>query len=274
MHNTARVTLLAAACLTVFGCASLPPNSKRDPRDPWERMNRTTFKVNTALDHAVARPVARGYQKVVPGPVRTSVSNFMDNLFYPVTMANDLLQGKLKGFGQDTGRFLLNTTVGIGGLFDPATKVGLDKHEEDLGQTFGVWGIKPGPYIMIPILGPSDVRDGIGRVGDGFMSPLSYVNNNYIRYGVYGLDVIDIRYRLLPQDHLLDESYDPYSFLKNAYLQRRQYQVTDGKLSEEDRKKQEQQQLDEEKRILEESGGDDTTPPAQPSSTPPEPPPK
>jgi phospholipid-binding lipoprotein MlaA len=274
MQNTVRVTLLAAACLTVFGCASLPPNSKRDPRDPWERMNRTTFKVNTALDHAIARPVARGYQKVVPSPVRTSVSNFMDNLFYPVTMANDLLQGKFKGFGQDTGRFLLNTTVGIGGLFDPATKVGLQKNEEDLGQTFGVWGIKPGPYFVIPILGPSDVRDGIGRVGDGFMSPLSYVKNNYIRYGVYGLDVIDIRYRLLPQDHLLDESYDPYAFLRNAYLQRRQYQVTDGKLSEEDRKKQEQQNLDEEKRILEESGGDDTSAPAQPSSTPPGTPPQ
>ncbi|HEY2401885.1 MAG TPA: VacJ family lipoprotein [Steroidobacteraceae bacterium] len=276
MHNTARVTLLAAACLTVFGCASLPPNSKRDPRDPWERLNRTTFKVNMAIDHAVARPVARGYQKVVPSPVRTSVSNFMDNLFYPVTMVNDLLQLKFKGFGEDTGRFLLNTTVGIGGLFDPATKVGLEKHEEDLGQTFGYWGAKPGPYFMIPILGPSDVRDGIGKVGDGFLSPLSYVKNNYVRYGVYGLYIVDTRYRLLPQDHLLDESYDPYTFLKNAYLQRRQYLVTDGKLSDEDRKKQEQQQLDEEKRILEESGGDDTsTPPAtppQPPTPPPEPP--
>jgi phospholipid-binding lipoprotein MlaA len=275
MHNTARVTLLAAACLTVFGCASLPPNSKRDPRDPWERLNRTTFKVNMAFDHAIARPVAHGYQKVVPSPVRTSVSNFMDNLFYPVTMANDLLQAKFTGFGQDTGRFLLNTTVGIGGLFDPATKVGLEKHEEDLGQTFGVWGIHPGPYFMIPILGPSDVRDGIGRVGDGFLSPLAYVhsNYNYIRYSIFGLEIIDIRYRLIPQEKLLDESYDPYAFLRNAYLQRRQYLVTDGKLSEEDRKKQEQQQLDEEKRILEESGGDDTnTPPGTPPQAPPPPP--
>ena len=274
MHKTARVTLLALACLSVFGCASLPPNSKRDPRDPWERVNRTTFKFNMALDHAIARPVARGYQKVVPGPVRTSVSNFMDNLFYPVTMANDLLQLKFKGFGSDTGRFLLNSTVGIGGLFDPASHVGLQKNNEDLGQTFGYWGAHPGPYIMIPILGPSDVRDGIGRIGDGFMSPLSYVKNNYIRYGIYGLDVIDIRYRLLPQDRLLDESYDPYAFLRNAYLQRRQYEVTDGKLSDEDRKKQEQERLDEEKRIIEESGGDDTNAPAQPSSTPPGTPPQ
>jgi phospholipid-binding lipoprotein MlaA len=269
MHKTARVSLLALACLSLFGCASLPPNSKPDPRDPWERLNRTTFKVNTALDHAIARPVARGYKKVVPSVVRTGVSNFMDNLFYPVTMVNDLLQVKFKPFGQDTGRFLLNTTVGIGGLFDPASKVGLPKNQEDLGQTFGYWGAKPGPYLMIPILGPSDVRDGIGKIGDGFLSPLSYVNNNYIRYGIYGLDVLDIRYRLLPQDPLLDEAYDPYLFLKNAYLQRREYQVTDGKQSDAQRKKEEQQQLEEEKRILEESGPDDSgTPPA----TPPQPP--
>jgi len=273
MYTTARVTLLAVTTLSLFGCASLPPNSKRDSRDPWERVNRTTFKVNTALDHAIARPVARGYKKVVPEPVRNSVSNFMDNLFYPVTMANDLLQLKFKGFGQDTGRFLLNTTVGVGGLFDPASQVGLQKNNEDLGQTLGYWGVKSGPYLMIPILGPSDVRDGIGRVGDGFLSPLSYVDNNWIRYGIYGAGVVDIRYRLLPQDHLLDESYDPYSFLRNAYLQRREYEITDGKLSDEQRKKQDQERLDEERRIIEESGGDDgkSTPP-QSSGQPPEPP--
>jgi phospholipid-binding lipoprotein MlaA len=262
MNKTARVPVLAAAALFLVGCASLPPNSKRDPRDPWERLNRTTFKVNTALDHAIARPVARGYKKVTPQPVRTGVSNFMDNLFYPITLANDLLQLKFKPFGQDIGRLLLNTTVGIGGIFDPATRVGLPKHDEDLGQTFGYWGAKSGPYLVIPILGPSDVRDGIGRVGDGFLSPLSYVDNNYIRYGVYGLSVLDIRYRLLPQDKLLDEAYDPYTFLKTAYLQRRDYQVKDGKISDEDRRKQEQQQLDEEKKILEETGADDAaTPP-------------
>src|SRR5262249_41692419 len=120
-----------------------------------------------------------------------------------------------------------------------------------------------------PILGPSDVRDGVGKVGDAFLNPLSYVNNNYIRYGIYGVSILDVRYRLLPQDRLLDESYDPYAFLRNAYLQRRQYLVTDGKLSDEDRKKQEQEQLEEEKRILEESGGDDTsTPPAPPPEPP------
>ena len=118
MHNTARVSLLALACLSLFGCASLPPNAKRDPRDPWERMNRTTFKVNMAIDHAVARPVARGYKKVVPGVVRTGVSNFMDNLFYPVTMANDLLQAKFKPFGQDTGASLPDPAMAGAGLLE------------------------------------------------------------------------------------------------------------------------------------------------------------
>ena len=271
MQRTARASLLALACLTLFGCATLPANSKRDPRDPWERMNRTTFKVNTALDHAISRPIARTYKKITPQVVRTGVSNFMDNLFYPITMVNDLLQLKLKPFAQDTGRFVLNTVVGIGGVFDPATPVGLPKNEEDLGQTFGHWGAHPGPYFVIPLLGPSDVRDGIGKIGDGFLSPLSYVNNNYIRYGIYGVSLVDTRYRLLPQDAILEEAYDPYTLLKNAYLQRRQFQVSDGQQSDKDRQLQEQKQLDEEKRILEEAGPDDSGS-GSATQTPPPPP--
>jgi phospholipid-binding lipoprotein MlaA len=272
MQKTACASLLAIACLTLFGCASLPPGSKRDPRDPWERVNRTTFKVNIALDHAIARPIARAYGKVTPRLVRTGVSNFTDNLFYTITMANDLLQLKFKPFAQDTGRFVMNTTVGIGGLFDPASKVGLPKNQEDLGQTFGYWGAKPGPYFVIPLLGPSDVRDGIGRVGDTYLSPLQYVRNNYIKYGIYGVELVDTRYRLLPQDKILDEAFDPYTLLKNAYLQRRQYLVTDGKVSDKDVQQQDQQQYDEEKKILEESGPDDsqTKPQSQQPQTPPQ----
>lgn len=268
MNKTVRAFLLVLSCLFLFGCVSLPPNAKRDPRDPWERVNRTTFKVNTALDHAVTRPIARTYEKVTPQLVRTGVSNFMDNLFYPVTIVNDLLQAKLKPFAQDTGRFVLNTLVGVGGIFDPATQAGLPKNEEDLGQTFGRWGAGPGPYFVIPLLGPSDVRDGIGKLGDAFFAPLSYVKNNYYRYGIYGVYVVDTRYRLLPQDKLLDEAYDPYTLLKNAYLQRRQFQVTDGKVSDEDRRKQEQEQYDEEKKILEESGPDDSEAPSPPAASP------
>jgi phospholipid-binding lipoprotein MlaA len=263
MNKTARAGALALIFLCLFGCASLPPNSKHDPRDPWERLNRTTFKVNTALDHAIARPVARTYQKVTPRLVRTGVSNFTDNLFYPVTLVNDLLQLKLKPFAQDTGRFVLNTLVGVGGIFDPASQAGLPKNEEDLGQTFGYWGAKPGPYFVIPILGPSDVRDGIGKLGDAWFSPLTYVKNSYVRYPIYGVYLVDTRYRLLPQDKILEEAYDPYTLLKNAFLQRREYQVTDGKLSDKDRQQQDQQQFDEEKKILEESGPDEPPPPPE-----------
>jgi phospholipid-binding lipoprotein MlaA len=272
MQRTPRALLLVLGCLGLFGCTTLPPGSKPDPRDPWERLNRTTFKVNMTVDHKVLRPVARGYAKVVPSPVRTGVSNFMDNLFYPVTMANDLLQLKLKDFAQDTGRLVMNTVVGIGGLFDPATKVGLPKNEEDLGQTFGHWGIKSGPYVVVPFLGPSDVRDGIGKIGDGFLSPLSYVHNNYIRYGVYGVYLIDVRYRLLPQDKLLDEAYDPYTLLKNAYLQRRDFLISSGKQTDKARQQQEQQQLEDEKKILEESEGPSDQPDS--SQSPPQNPPQ
>jgi phospholipid-binding lipoprotein MlaA len=142
--------------------------------------------------------------------------------------------------------------------------------------------VPKGPYFVIPILGPSDVRDGITRVGDTYMSPLQYVRNNYVKYGIYGVEVVDIRYRLLPQDHLLDEAYDPYTFLKNAYLQRRDYLVRDNKISDKDRQQQEQQQYDEEKKILEESGPDESEAkpkaPSQPQGSPPpktdQPPPK
>lgn len=274
MTRTACASLLAVTYLALVGCASLPPNQKRDARDPWERMNRTTFKVNTALDHAVLRPVARTYEKITPRPVRDSVSNFVDNLSIPVTLANDLLQLRLKNFAQDTGRFVLNTTVGVGGLFDPASTAGLPKNESDLGQTFGRWGAGPGPYFVIPLLGPSDVRDGLGHLGDIWLNPLSYLNNdyNYIRYSIGVVAVVDIRYRLLPQDKLLEEAYDPYTLLKNAYLQRREYQINGGKQSTE----QQKDELDEEKRILEEAGADDDSSkgPAPKDQTPPDQAPK
>jgi phospholipid-binding lipoprotein MlaA len=278
MPKTARLPLLALACLTLFGCASLPPGQQRDPRDPWERMNRTTFKVNDAVDRAVLKPIAQGYAKVVPHPVRTGVSNFMDNLAYPVTIVNDLLQLKIKPFGSDIARLVVNTTVGIGGIFDPASKVGLEKNEEDLGQTFGHWGAKPGPYVVIPLLGPSDVRDGLGRIGDIWADPRHYIKNDWISWGLWGVDVVDIRYRLLATDKLLDGVYDRYSFVKNAYLQRREYQIANGKIPD---KQQDQQQYDEEKKILEESGGAPETPDApkkpreneaQPQATPDTPP--
>jgi phospholipid-binding lipoprotein MlaA len=191
-------------------------------------MNRTTYKFNSKLDKAVLRPVARGYQKITPQFVRTGVSNFVDNLGYPIVIVNDLLQARFKLFVRDTGRFLMNTTLGIAGLLDPATKAGLEKNENDFGLTFGHWGIGRGPYFVIPLLGPSDVRDGLGRIPGAYFSPQNYVNDWRIQYGIWGLSLLDTRYRLLPTDATVDSAYDPYLLVKNVYLQRRDYLLGKG----------------------------------------------
>jgi phospholipid-binding lipoprotein MlaA len=251
MHRIARLCLLVLTCLALFGCAAAP--AKRDPRDPFERLNRTTFKFNDSFDRHVYRPVARGYQKVVPHVVRTGISNFLDNLSYTVTIANDLLQLKFKAFGMDTGRLVMNTTLGVGGLLDPASAAGLQKNDQDLGLTFARWGAKsPGPYLVVPFLGPSDVRDGIGRIGDIWLDPRHYIKNNAATWSLWGVDVIDIRYRLLSTDQYLDSAYDRYAFLRNAYLQRRQFLVSQG----ENPDQQDQEQYKEEQQILDESGPD------------------
>jgi len=266
MPRTAWIPFLLMACLSLFGCAT-QPNAKRDPRDPFERVNRVTYHFNDALDRAVLKPVAVGYRKITPRPVRTSVSNFIDNLSYTTTVANDLLQLKFKPFFQDTGRLVVNTTVGIGGLFDPASRIGLQKNEEDLGLTFGHWGAGPGPYIVIPFLGPSDVRDGIGRIGDIFTDPRHYIKNGWVSWSLWGVQVVDTRSRLLDTEKVLEGAYDKYSFLRNVYLQRRQYLVTGGESSSR-QEQQEQQQYEEEKRILEESEGGEQ-PGAAPKENPP-----
>jgi len=226
MQPTFRVTALTLALLTLCGCAAAP--AKRDARDPWERMNRTTFNFNTKVDHAVLRPAARGYKKVTPEFLRTGISNFFDNLDYPIVMVNDLLQGQLRVFARDTGRLLMNTTLGIGGLLDPASDAGLEKNVNDFGLTLGRWGVHKGPYFVIPFLGPSDVRDGIGRIPDAYASPRNYIGDWKVHYSLWALGLLDVRYRLLPTDEALDSAYDPYLFMKNAYLQRRDYLLSGG----------------------------------------------
>ncbi|MEJ0100512.1 MAG: VacJ family lipoprotein [Pseudomonadota bacterium] len=136
---------------------------------------RTVYKFNDALDRAVAKPVAKAYVSATPAPVRTGVSNFFNNLGYTKVMVNDLLQGKVTQFFSDTARLVVNTTVGIGGLFDPASQIGLAAHDEDFGQTLGKWGVAPGPFLMLPLLGPSDMRDGLGLVADRFSEPDTYI---------------------------------------------------------------------------------------------------
>jgi phospholipid-binding lipoprotein MlaA len=233
MNRGLTTLCLLVALAFLGGCASLPPGSKPDPRDRFERFNRGVYKFNDALDRGIAKPVAKAYVKVTPRPVRTGVSNFLANLSSPVTIVNELLQGKVKGFGTDTARLVINTTIGIGGLFDPATKMGLQAGDEDFGQTLGKWGLKSGPFLMLPILGPSDVRDTFGKVGDQFAEPRTYINDSYVRYGITAIDLVNKRAGLLQTDSVLERAFDKYAFVRNAYLQRRQFQVYDGNPPEE-----------------------------------------
>jgi phospholipid-binding lipoprotein MlaA len=222
-----------AAAVVVFlsllfaGCASAP-NAKTDPRDPLERVNRVSYKVTDVVDRAVLRPVAKGYKAIAPQFVETGVSNFFENLGQPTVIVNDLLQAKFRPALSDTGRFLMNTTFGVGGLWDAASSLGLEKHDEDFGQSLGKWGTPSGAYLFIPFYGPSTVRDGIGAVADLYTDPIHYVERDAWRYGLQGMNLIDTRARLLETDQALQNTFDRYAFIRNAYLQRRQYQVTDG----------------------------------------------
>jgi phospholipid-binding lipoprotein MlaA len=220
-----------ALAFTLGGCATLP-SGKPDPGDRFERVNRSVYSFNRAIDHAVVRPVARAYVKITPAPVRSSISNFFSNLDYPVTIVNDFLQGKLHDGFSDVGRFGVNTVIGIGGLFDPASHWGMEKHNEDFGLTLARWGLQSGPYLMLPILGPSTVRDAPGRVADRFVTPTSYLNNTGVEVGTFVVKGVTTRAGALDMDTLIDSAFDPYAFVRNAWLQRREYKVHGGNAPE------------------------------------------
>lgn len=153
---------------------ALPAEDHTDDHDPWEGFNRAMFGVHRAVDNAVLEPVARGYRAITPRPVRSGVSNFLRNLRGPVILANDVLQGEFKRAGTTAGRFAINSTIGVAGIFDPATSMGLDRHDEDFGQTLAVWGVPSGPYLFVPLLGPTTIRDGGGRIVDVALDPITW----------------------------------------------------------------------------------------------------
>jgi phospholipid-binding lipoprotein MlaA len=207
------------------GCATLPPGSLRDPRDHFERFNRAMFKLDTTLDHAVMRPVATAYVKVAPLPVRTGISNFLGNLAYTVTIANDVFQGRLEDFTRDLARLIVDTTIGVGGFLDPAKRLGLVQHDRDFGQTLGKWGVHTGAYLVLPLLGPSDIRDAFGTLADRFMTVDQYIDDASIDYGLFGSRALDERANALPADSVIDGAYDPYAFVRSAWFQHRAYKV-------------------------------------------------
>ena len=205
------------------GCATT------NPRDPLEPMNRAIYSFNDGVDNAIFKPVAEGYRAALPSFMRTGISNFFSNINDVLIALNNLLQGKILNAISDVGRVAVNTTVGLLGFMDPATDFGLEKHNEDLGQTLGSWGIGDGAYLMLPILGPSNLRDAVGRIGDYKLDPLTYVESMRARNVLWGTRALSQRADLLDTSKILDAAaLDPYEFLRDAYLQRRRNLVHDG----------------------------------------------
>lgn len=200
--------------------------------DPWEPVNRAVFRFNDTLDTYALRPVARGYDKVMPQFLNDGVTNVFNNLGEPKNLVNNLLQGKMRDAGIDTARFLLNTTIGVVGVFDVATRMGLQRNDEDFGQTLGAWGVDSGPFVMLPFFGPSTVRDAGGRAADGLAgySYRSQMDHVPSRNTATGVDVVDTRAGLLSQERLIRG--DKYRFIRNAWLQNREFKVRDGQVED------------------------------------------
>jgi phospholipid-binding lipoprotein MlaA len=222
-RNTA-VCLLAAATF-LSGCAAGPTKS-----DPLEPFNRSMFEVNEVLDKAVAKPVAETYVKIIPDPIRHGVANFFGNIDDLYSGINNLLQGKRERAGDDFGRVLLNSTFGFLGFLDLATLAGIEKDHQDFGLTFAHWGIPNGPYLFVPIFGPSTFRDGSGFLIRAFTTPTGFIPNVPLRNSVWGTAFVNERAELLGSGSVLDTaSIDKYRFLRDAYLRARRYQAYDGK---------------------------------------------
>jgi phospholipid-binding lipoprotein MlaA len=218
--------MLALAALALGGCASL---GGEDSRDPFEGWNRGVYRVNDKLDQYVARPVATGYRKVVPGEIRDRVRNFFGNIGDVFIGVNNFLQGKFEDGFNDWVRVGFNTSFGLLGIHDIATDMGYEKHDEDFGQTFGRWGAGPGPYLVLPVLGSSDVRDGIGSGIGMYTDPLGEVRGYHAQYSLWGLRLVQTRADLLDASRILEQAaLDRYVFQRDAYLQRRRSLVYDG----------------------------------------------
>ncbi len=252
-HRRSTAHLLMVLCAVVLaGCASTkgdrhkPATSaeaeaqssepENNERDPFERVNRAMFTFNVKVDRYVARPIARGYRRVIPRPVRTGISNFFRNLREPIVILNGLLQAKFKQAGSDLGRFLMNSTVGFYGLLDVASKAGLKKHDEDFGQTLGRWGVREGPYLVLPFFGPSGVRDGFGLAVDIQVDPVWQEDDRSTRRALVVTRFISTRANLLDTTDILEQAGgdDLYLFVREFYRQRRRNLIYDGNPPEED----------------------------------------
>ncbi|MGO4327040.1 VacJ family lipoprotein [Cupriavidus sp. 2TAF22] len=216
----------AAAALLMAGCATGPT---ANPKDPIEPFNREVSRINEDFDKGVLKPVGQLYADFIPSPVRTAIDNAFSNVSDVYSAVNNLLQGKPARAAEDTMRVAINSVLGLGGLIDIATPAGLPKYKEDFGQTLGVWGVPSGPYLVLPLFGPSTVRDTVGMLVDRQMDPLAYLDPVWARNTLTGVRIVSTRASLLGASNLIEEAaLDKYTFLRDAYLQRREYQIYDG----------------------------------------------
>jgi len=231
-----RVLPALATVLVISACSnSVIPE---EGSDPLESFNRTMHKFNKGADTAVLRPLSKGYEYAVPETIKHVVNNEVRYVQLPVTFANTVLQGDVERAGDTAARFFVNSTIGGIGLLDPATEMGIPEHSEDFGQTLAVWGVGSGPYVELPLLGPSTIRDGVSRVGDAALNPLTYVGSGtttaIVKAAETPVRIVDTRYRFSPLiDEVLYETDDSYSVVRNTYLQRRRNAILNGQVTEE-----------------------------------------
>jgi phospholipid-binding lipoprotein MlaA len=221
----------ALAVSLLAGCATT--QSRVDPFEPW---NRTMFEVNDVVDGKVVKPIAEAYVKYTPELIRTGISNFFGNIEDLFVGINNVLEGNGNRAGDDFGRVLLNSSFGLGGIFDLASMMGIERHNQDFGITFGKWGIPQGPYFFVPLFGPTTLRDGTGTVIRAYLGPTTYIFTNVpLRNVIYGLGALNLRADALGTESMVDQAaLDRYRFIRNAYLRARRYQVYDGKPPPED----------------------------------------
>ena len=225
IKDISAVAISMAMLGAMSGCATGPD---RNPEDPLESLNRATFQFNDVLDRNIATPIAKGYNKIVPDPIRTMVYNFFSNLGDVTVMVNNIAQGRVNDGAHDLMRIVTNTIFGIGGLFDMATPAGFPKHNQDFGLTLGHWGLPTGPYLVLPLFGPSTFRDTAGLVGDIQVNPTTYLEPAE-RNSLFGVHFVSARAQYLGATDLLSmAALDKYSFTRDAYLGRRRYQLSGG----------------------------------------------
>lgn len=225
--------ILILNLVLLSACASVPGGPTEG--DPFESFNRAMFNFNDGLDEYIVRPVAEGYDAALPNPIKTGISNFFSNIGDIFVILNDILQFKFKQALEDTGRFIFNSTIGLYGLIDVATPMGLPKHKEDFGQTLATWGVADGPYIVLPFFGPRTLRGTGGFIVESSLDPVYDIEEDDSRYGTIILRTVDTRYKLLKASRIIDQAaLDKYSFIRDAYLQNRKHLIYDGNPPEEE----------------------------------------